>query len=312
MDRVIGIDIGGTNLRIGIVDRSGTIRNFEKISSRGLCESEGLENFITLIKTYIHRTGTDGKISAIAVGVPSVVSKDKSFIYSTPNLKGIENMDLGHILTRRLGIQVYIDRDVNYLLLNDIKQHNLDPDGTKNIIGMYIGTGLGNAVYLNGSIYVGKNGAAGELGHVPLYGITDRCTCGKYGCVETRMSGKYLEKLTAENFPDVNIKKVFAEKGTTPIIREFVQNLALPISTEINILDPDYVVLAGGVLGMEKFPLECLVDAIHQHLRSPYPEQNIEFVFPETNQQNGVLGGALSVFDYRASELVGEENRRLK
>ena len=66
MDRVIGIDIGGTNLRIGIVDRSGTIHNFEKISSRGLCESEGLENFITLIKTYIHRTGNNGKISDLA------------------------------------------------------------------------------------------------------------------------------------------------------------------------------------------------------------------------------------------------------
>lgn len=67
-------------------------------------------------------------MAAVSVGVPSMVSKDKSFIYSTPNLKGLENIDLGNLLRAYVNIPVFVDRDVNYLLVNDIKSHHLDPE----------------------------------------------------------------------------------------------------------------------------------------------------------------------------------------
>ena len=108
------------------------------------------------MKSYIERYKLEGRVGAISVGVPSMVSKDKSFIYSTPNLKGLENIDLGHLLGDYVNIPVFVDRDVNYLLVNDIKTHGLDPDRERTILGFYLGTGFGNAVYINGQLHVGK------------------------------------------------------------------------------------------------------------------------------------------------------------
>ena len=89
-------------------------------------------------------------------------------------------MDVAHPLRKALGLPVYIEKDVNLLLLYDIHHLHLDP--SKSILGFYVGTGFGNALYLNGDFYTGKNGATGELGHIPLYGLDKRCNCGNLGC----------------------------------------------------------------------------------------------------------------------------------
>lgn len=296
MDYVIGVDIGGTNFRIGTVSKDGQLMNFEKKSSRSLVTDNAVERIGKEIEEYIIRYELEGKIKAIAIGVPSIVSKDKSFVYSTPNLKGIDNVDLGNLLSNYLKLPVYIDRDVNYLLLNDIQVNKLDTEGDKTILGFYVGTGFGNALYINGSIYSGKNGVAGELGHIPMYGVTERCGCGNIGCAETICSGLYLEKIKNEYFPNTLIDDIFVKHSKEPIIEQFVKSIGLIIATEVNILDPDYVILAGGVISMDGFPKDFLVAEIKKSLRKPYPEKNLEFIFTELTQQSGVLGSAAYVF----------------
>ena len=105
-------------------------------------------------------------IKAVAIGLPSMVSKDKKTVISTPNLKGLIIYRSEIRSAKKLGIPVYVDRDVNFLLQNDIVTLGLPKDST--VLGFYIGTGFGNAIYLNGSFYCGRNGAAGELGHIPF------------------------------------------------------------------------------------------------------------------------------------------------
>lgn len=285
----LGIDIGGTNFRIGQVSPQGEIKNFIKKSSSIFSSGDAVAHLYHEITLYYEQFDCKDEIFAVAVGLPSMVSKDKKTVYSTPNLKGFDNICFGDTLEQQLGIPVFIDRDVNFLLQNDISRLALNPE--KTILGFYVGTGFGNAIYMNGSFYCGKNGAAGELGHIPLYGVEgEQCTCGNIGCSEVRCSGKYLEKLTNTYFPDTLIRNVFREHGNAPIIQKYVRELAIPIATEINILDPDYIVLAGGVLFMESFPKDILTDAIHQYTRKPYPEQNLELFFSEHTQQSGVYG----------------------
>lgn len=296
MKEIIGIDIGGTNIRMGYVSPDGGLEHFEKKSSSMFFGDGAVENLTDEIRAYIKKYKLEDKVLAISVGVPSMVSKDKSFVYSTPNLKGLENMDLGHLLQKALDIPVYVDRDVNYLLINDIKKYNLDPEGDKTIIGMYLGTGFGNAIYINGSLHVGKNGVAGELGHIPFYGLTDSCTCGNEGCCEARCSGMHLQRICAEHFPDTNISDVFTKHSNHPEIQNFIDTLAIPISTEITILDPDYVIMGGGVMIMKDFPMERLIKQIKHRTRHPLPSENIEFVFPEHTQTGGVIGGAYSSY----------------
>lgn len=284
----LGIDIGGTNFRIGVVDSKGEVHSFEKNSSRVFDNGNVDKVICDEISSYIEKYNYKGKVSAVAIGLPSLISKDKKTVISTPNINGFDNLRLSDVIGERLNVPVYVDRDVNFLLQNDIRKLNLDPN--KTILGFYVGTGFGNAIYINGNFYSGKNGAAGELGHIPLIDNEEVCTCGNIGCAEVRCSGKYLEKITAEYFPGTIIRNVFKEHGEDPRIQKYVRQLAIPIATEINILDPDYIVLAGGVLYMENFPKDILVEAIHQMTRKPYPEQNLEIYFSQHNQMSGVYG----------------------
>ena len=95
MGQVIGIDIGGTNLRLGCVSADGQL-HFERKSSAPMLKEGAVDVLCGEIMDYMERHSLKGAIDAVSVGVPSAVSKDKSFVYSTPNLKGLENIDLGN------------------------------------------------------------------------------------------------------------------------------------------------------------------------------------------------------------------------
>lgn len=287
----LGIDIGGTNFRIGAVDENGVITGFEKKSSKVFENGDVVRIIYEEITAYIKRHDLEGFVEAIAVGIPSTVSKDKKTIISTPNLKGFNNIRFSDKLQELIGIPVFLDRDVNFLLMNDINKLGIDKK--KTVLGFYVGTGFGNAIYINGELYSGKNGAAGELGHIPLYGIDDVCTCGNVGCSEVRCSGRYLEVLAAKHFPETKINEVFQKHPNDPVLLKFVRDLAIPIATEINILDPDYSVIAGGVVFMKGFPKDVLEKAIHEKVRRPYPENNLEILFSEHDQQSGIYGSGM-------------------
>ncbi len=284
----LGIDIGGTNFRIGMVDGEGQISGFEKSSSRIFDSGNVVETMANEIELYLARYAVQNRVKAVGVGIPSLVSKDKRTIVSTPNLKGFDKVNFASELEKRLSMPVYLDRDVNFLLQNDISALKLDM--SKTILGFYVGTGFGNALYIEGRFYSGKNGAAGELGHIPLFGNDELCTCGNRGCSEVRCSGKYLEQLCERYFPTTPIRFVFNEHPNDPVLLDYVRTLAIPIATEINILDPDYIILAGGVLYMQDFPKDVLIEAIHEKTRKPFPESNLDIRFSEHNQQSGVYG----------------------
>lgn len=287
---VIGIDIGGTNFRMGMVSKDGELCNFIKKASSILSTGRAIDTLAEQISAYIDQFDAKKDVEAVAIGIPSIVSKDKKILYSTPNLEGFNNINIPDPLSALLGIPVFIDRDVNFLLQYDIGHFNLN--SSKTILGFYVGTGLGNAIYIDGKFYSGKNGVAGELGHIPMYGLTERCTCGNLGCSEVLCSGRHLEELVKECFPGTNISNVFTEHANDEIITRFVTDLAIPITTEINILDPDFIVIGGGVIAMKGFPKKMLIDAIYQSARKPYPAENIQIVFSEHSPQSGVLGSA--------------------
>ncbi|MPW24425.1 allose kinase [Alkalibaculum sp. M08DMB] len=292
MEYVIGIDVGGTNFRIGAVSNDGQVVGFEQKYTSSVVTGDVVESFVAEIKSYIYRNDLFGKVEALVIGLPSVVSKDKSYVYNTPNLKGIDNIDLGNELSKCLELKVIIERDVNLLLYHDIEKYNLDKERKKTVLGFYIGTGFGNAIYIEGKSYKGSNGSAGELGHIPMYGLDEKCPCGNTGCIEIRCSGKYLLQLVSENFKDTNIDNVFTLHRDHSIIVDYVKSLAIPIVTEVNILDPDIIILSGGVLFTKDFPKELLLHEIQNKLRKPYPYINLKIVFAEHNQDSGVIGGA--------------------
>ena len=296
---ILGIDIGGTNLRMGFVDEDFSLRGFERYpTAETLGGGNLLDSLADRVREHLAAHGPEGPVSAVALGMPSVVHRNHSYVYSTPNIPGLDGIDLGVELEKRLDLPVYVDRDVNFILVHDIQKYDLDPEGNRTILGCYLGTGFGNSLYINGNIHRGSHGVAGELGHIPLYGVTDLCPCGQVGCVETRIGGRYLQKLTAARFPDCHIRDVFTRHGDSEEIDQFIRDTALPIATEVTLLDPDCVILGSGVFAMKDFPMEKLMNEVRRRSRHPLPAEDLHFVVAEDSQTAGVLGGAITVMPY--------------
>lgn len=291
---VIGIDIGGTYFRIGMVDQSRQLNHLIVESSSILNKDNAqLKNLIAYVENYI-RTNSTGTLIAVCIGFPSAVCVDKKVVFQSPNIYGFDNVNVAEPLEMVLGVPVYVENDVNNLLVSEIIDRSLD--GYSTVLGIYFGTGLGNAIYINGSILQGKHGVAGELGHIPVLDKNNTCGCGNKGCIEMFASGKRLEEIRTQYFPETNIRDVFKQHADNPVIHDYIENLSIPIAVEINIFDPDYIIVGGGVVNMKGFPKEELEKCVYNHTRKPHPAESLKLVFTDGGSEVGVRGAAYNAY----------------
>lgn len=294
---ILGLDIGGTNIRAGLVDSHYELYGFEMSSSTALFRpgADSLKELTGFIRSYCNRN-MDGRLPrAVSIGFPSTLDKSKRRLLSTPNLPGLDNLPVADVLEEALRIPVYINRDVNLLMLNDLHSYRIPHEGIA--IGLYIGTGLGNAICINGEFPTGKNGVIGELGHVPLIGSKRLCSCGNVGCLETMASGRYLAELQKTCFPGESIKTLFVRHGESRELHRFVEILSIAVAIEVNILDPDNVILGGGVLQMEGFPMDELRRLIIHHTRKPYPSEGLTLLVSQQKQESGIVGAGIYAYE---------------
>lgn len=298
---VIGIDVGGTNIRVGLVNENYELSDFVTEKSTSLQSKQGaVDNLINLIKNYLAERNLGKEILAIAIGFPSTLDKTRRKILSTPNIEGIQNINMADVLEEKFGIPVFLEKDVNMLLLNDMFAAKMLGEGI--VIGFYLGTGVGNAISINGELITGKNGVSAELGHIPMLNGKGRCGCGNIGCAEVYASGRRLQELLNEHFPDIFIGEIFEKCGDEPLIKEFVRNLAIPVATEINILDPNVIFIGGGLISMKGFPIKYFEQAIHDFARKPLPEQDLHFIYSKEGQESGVIGAGIYAYKQLGKE----------
>ena len=291
---ILGMDIGGTRFRIGFVDQEGQLSHYrEERTQDYFKEGEDIFSvFSNLYHAYKKDYVEEIEIQALSIGLPSTIDRSRKIILQTPNISLFpDNFVFTDLMQEKIGIPVYINRDVNNLLLYDVKELGIPED--KSVSAIYFGTGVGNAVLLNGRILLGKNGVASELGHLPVLLNEKKCSCGNVGCLETIVSGIALQALKADKYPDILIDNIFEEKKDEKEIDLFVRNMAKVIATEENLFDPDYILLGGGLPMMKGFPRKKLESYAHEYTRKPYPEQNMAIVYARQDQKNGILGACL-------------------
>lgn len=288
---ILCLDIGGTNCRIGLVDRENRLYGQRMTGTGALAEKGFMEGLAELIRGYAAQYREQFQIRGVSLGFPSTIDRTRRHVLSTPNIPGLNDISVADFLEEKLQIPVFLERDVNLLLLHDLDRFGLL--GEKTVIGIYFGTGIGNGIYINGRLLYGRNGVAGELGHIPQLHSHSRCGCGNPNCVEAMGGGKYLEELCEKDFPGTEIKDIYRLHGDTPQIRAQVEAMGATVACEVNILDPDYVILGGGLLQMEDFPVELLEQYIRRHTRKPFPEQNLRLLYSAATQENGVIGAGI-------------------
>lgn len=286
---ILGMDIGGTNIRSGFVDPSQVLAHFSIESSGAIMGQNGPEKLAQYIKELIDAKGITPE--AVSVGFPSALDKSRRVLLSTPNVEGFDNVPIVDVLEKALGLPVYANRDVNMLYYHDRSLFHLEQENV--VIGCYIGTGVGNVVAISGEPLIGRNGVAAELGHIPMLDMPAKCPCGNVGCIEMYGSGKHLREIHDNYYQDTPMDDLFVHHHSTEVLQTFIDYVAIAIATEINILDPDYVILGGGVINMKGFPRKDLEGRILTRARKPYPAGNLRFLYADNGQENGVIGAGI-------------------
>ena len=307
---VIGIDIGGTNFRIAAVrlehaaltkGELGAYRvyrsHFRKVPvGTVLRTARVLEDLAQYLEQYCGMLGREGKrAAAVVIGFPATLDRSRKMVLQAPNIPFMEQLPVVDVLERALGIQVLLEKDVSLSLLYDKVKYGISD--CPMLCGIYFGTGIGNAIFINGKVWKGKNGTAGELGHIPVDTDRSKCGCGNEGCLENLAGGKYLVRLCREAYPQTEPGALFSGYRDEPELRRFVDRMAVAVATEINLLDPDVVIVGGGVPNMKDFPQEYLRERIIFHTRKPYPAAGLRLIFAEDEKDKAVIGAALFAGD---------------
>lgn len=294
MAGIIGIDIGGTWFRIGTVEEDGSLSDFRKIPVKEVFRTaDGLGDLGNLLQGYI----TGKTVRAIAIGFPATLDRDRMRVLQAPSTPVMENLPVVEVLSRRFSLPVFIERDVTAALIYDIQALGIPGDGI--VCGIYFGTGIGNAIQIDGRPLLGRHGTAGELGHICADGSDVPCGCGNTGCMEPLAGGRRLVTLCETVFTDTHIGDIFRKHADHPEIFRFIDRMAMTVATEVNILDPHCVLIGGGVPNMEGFPRELFLECLLRRTRKPLPAEDLQVFFTGDREDKCVLGSAM----YAASRL---------
>lgn len=250
-------------------------------------EGKALDKLVTLLAA---KARTGGPVSAVALSLPCDLDAGRTRVVSFPQATWLNGQPLPSILEDALGVPAVMERRAVVLLHYDRAMLGLPEDCLA--VGCYIDTHYDTAIWHNGRALLGKNGGAGNIAHMVIPDREDVCFCGRTGCVDLYGAGVRLRQLHTMIFPDTPREELFTHHGEHPIILDFLRMMAYPIAIELNILDPDFVILGGSILSMPGFPLKTLQEEIIHHAYRPEPDRGTAFLPSAANMAPGVVCAA--------------------
>jgi glucokinase len=311
----IGCDLGGTNLRAGIVDTQTGKVNF--LLSTPTLAREGhqavIERMVGLFEDVISRSGiAKSEVIGIGIGVPGVLDPDKGLVLFLPNFfGGWKNIQLSKIINASLGFPVYLINDVRSITMGEWKFGA--GKGAFSMICFAVGTGIGGGVVVNNNLVMGINGTAGELGHTMVDPDGPQCGCGNHGCLEAYASGPAIAAMGIKaviqgrttligemvgydlNMITPQIIAEAANKGDL-IAKEIYKHVGKLIGiAAVNIAlatGPERIVIGGGVASAGELLLEPIRRTIQERI-FVMPKERIKIVQAELGDEAGILGSAI-------------------
>jgi glucokinase len=251
-----GFDLGGTQLKYGLIDDTGnTVYHNKKDSPLKIAD------LIPLIEKILRDLSEENKftISSVGFGFPGVLNQKEQKIHQSPNYPDIDHFDLVPALSHFIKVPFTINNDANMAAFGEYKMGA--GQGVHSMVHLTIGTGLGTGIILEGKIWQGVCGFGGELGHAAVNSNGEPCKCGSYGCLETEVSApKIVKNYNALN-PTENItdatqvyeKALSGEKAAQEAFATAGRYLGIGLSIAINLLNPEKILLGGGVMKASEF-----------------------------------------------------------
>ena len=293
-----GIDLGGTKIEAVVLSGSESpqVLYRERIDTEA---NGGYEHIIGRISLLIGQVakGYGQRPEKIGIGTPGTMDPISGTMKNS-NTTALNGMPFQQDLEAALGIPVAMANDANCFALAEAKIGVVKdemPDA-KMVFGVIMGTGVGGGLVMDGKVWNGRQGIAGEWGHNFLDESGGECYCGKVGCVETVISGKNLERYHRETYDEnKKLKQIYQEHlsggfpNSTATIERLIHFFGLGISSLINVLDPDVIVLGGGVGNIDLLYTEG-VESIKKFVFNPRVDTKI--LKPKLGDSAGVFGAA--------------------
>ncbi|NLF38685.1 ROK family protein [bacterium] len=301
---VAAIDIGGTNVRGGLVDREGNITGMTHRPSHA---AEGRGALLETLKAVIDELRTAHPIAAVGIGSPgSINHRDGIIRYMQAHIPGWTGTPVGPLVTEWTGVPAAIDNDVNLIALGE--NWIGAGKGSRCQLSIALGTGLGGGIVINGRVMRGALGRAAEFGHVIVVPNGEPCTCGNYGCVEVytapgamvRRVHHYLRigvPSALAGRKDISAKDIIEEgaKGDhlcRRLLDDAARCLALVVWNLMQIFDPDVFVIGGGLMKAGKVFLDPFHNELDRYYQPPELTPLITIRVSKLGDNAGILGAA--------------------
>lgn len=307
----IGIDLGGTNIAVGVVTDAGEILAQDSVPTLAEREyPEIVKDMAMLCERVAKEAGcTMQDIKAIGIGCPGSIDRKNGIVSYANNLK-MDHTPLAAELQKYFDLPVQVENDANAAAFGE---YMINGEGVDHFIFITLGTGVGGGIIINKEIYSGFNGAGGELGHFTLVFDGEPCTCGNAGCWEAYASVTALirqTKAAMEKNPDSLMHSIVAQQGKVngrtafdaakqgdkaaqEVVDTYVSYVAAGVMSMINIFQPEKFVIGGGISKEGDRLLKPIIDFVNQYGYNKYLEKT-EIKVATLFNDAGIIGAALA------------------
>jgi glucokinase len=306
------MDIGGTKIAVGFLDENGKLQGFKKVNTAKIfaLKEDAAEALQVFLADYIDEIGVSpDQVQGVGIGVPSVLDSHTQEVVSTPYIPKLNNYPLSLLLAPKLGLPVIVENDVNLIAVGE-HLHGRGK-GLTDVACVFVGTGLGCGLILNNHLYTGADGAAAEFGHL-IYDHQGRlCGCGATGCFEAYCSGVGLTTDAKQIFSQAEIDAFFAQgkKGQYALAELLIRSareghpqakeaidkaffiLGLAVTNLVNLINPQLVILGGGIVSGWPEALEIVRGVVQEKARS-VTKNRVVIDYPILKDKAGLYGAA--------------------
>jgi glucokinase len=311
---VVGVDLGGTKILAGVFKSPQECISSTKLSTK---PQRGVEAVIERVARCIQDAVDEADLSlkqvaGVGIGAPGAVDFDSGTVIFAPNLEGWKDVPLKKQLEKQLNVPVFVENDCNIATLGvHVTELKAKP---RNLVGIFIGTGIGGGIIINGDLYSGFNHTAGEIGHMVLDISGPKCGCGNKGCFEALASRTaifqqikagvkdgektLLTEMLGNDLADLrsgDLRKAIrrGDKFVEKVVEGAAEYIGIGIANLVNILGPEVVVVGGGVIEALADEMMSVIVETAQDYAMPGTMKDVEIVASKLGDSAGITGGAV-------------------
>jgi len=305
----LGIDLGGTFIKGGIVDGEGKILLRDKVPTESEKGSDGVvSNIVSLCRSLMEKLDISvSDLVGVGMGIPGTVDSKRGEVVYANNL-GWQNFVITDKISEALGLPVKIANDASVAVLGESRFGC--GKGYRHVVMITLGTGVGGGLLLNGNLFEGNHSAGGELGHMVIVKDGEPCTCGRRGCIEAYASVTALirdTKRAMEKNPESKLWEIgsldavtgktafdYLEKDQTAkaVVDRYLEMVGVSIVNMANLIRPEIIILGGGICAEGERLLRPLREMLAREIHGGDTGPAVKIVTAELGNDAGLLGAA--------------------